>query len=83
MESDAGEFVDLYCPMKCTSSHRIIPAKDYASVQLNIANVHPETGRITGTSKVYTISEPSLRMGESDDCILRWAKKDGLLSKVL
>uniref|UniRef100_T1H4T7 Uncharacterized protein n=1 Tax=Megaselia scalaris TaxID=36166 RepID=T1H4T7_MEGSC len=31
MENDAGEFVDLYCLRKCTSSHRIIHAKDNAS----------------------------------------------------
>uniref|UniRef100_T1GFX2 40S ribosomal protein S21 n=1 Tax=Megaselia scalaris TaxID=36166 RepID=T1GFX2_MEGSC len=48
-ENDAGEFVDLYCPRKCTSSHRIIYAKNHDSVQLNITDVYPETGRMTGT----------------------------------
>lgn len=66
-----------------TSSHRIIHAKDHASVQLNVADVDPETGRMTGSSKVYAICGAIRRMGESDDCILRLAKKDGLLSKVL
>ncbi|XP_037911364.1 40S ribosomal protein S21 isoform X1 [Hermetia illucens] len=81
MENDSGEFVDLYCPRKCSASNRIIHAKDHASVQLNIADVNPETGRMSGTSKVYAICGAIRRMGESDDCIARLAKKDGLLSK--
>lgn len=66
-----------------TSSNRIIYAKDHASVQLNVADVDPETGRMTGTSKMYAICGAIRRMGESDDCILRLAKKDGLVSKIL
>uniref|UniRef100_A0A0K8TR17 40S ribosomal protein S21 n=1 Tax=Tabanus bromius TaxID=304241 RepID=A0A0K8TR17_TABBR len=81
MENDAGEFVDLYCPRKCSASNRIIHAKDHASIQINIADVDPETGRMTGTSRVYAICGAIRRMGESDDCIGRQAKKDGLLSK--
>lgn len=66
-----------------SSSHRIIHAKDHASVQLNIADVDPETGRMTGSSKVYAICGAIRRMGESDDCLCRLAKKDNLVSKVL
>ncbi|XP_055386724.1 40S ribosomal protein S21 [Condylostylus longicornis] len=81
MENDAGDFVDLYCPRKCTASNRIIHAKDHASVQLNIVDVDPVTGRMTDTNKVYAICGAIRRMGESDDCIVRLAKKDGLITK--
>ncbi|KDR11921.1 40S ribosomal protein S21 [Zootermopsis nevadensis] len=81
MENDAGEFVDLYCPRKCSASNRIIHAKDHASIQINIADVDPQTGRMTETSKMYAICGAIRRMGESDDCINRLAKKDGVLAK--
>ncbi|EDV30697.1 GL26288 [Drosophila persimilis] len=81
MENDAGENVDLYVPRKCSASNRIIHAKDHASVQLSIVDVDPETGRQTDGSKTYAICGEIRRMGESDDCIVRLAKKDGLITK--
>lgn len=66
----------------CSSaSNRIIHAKDHASVQLSIVDVDPETGRQTDGSKTYAICGEIRRMGESDDCIVRLAKKDGLITK--
>lgn len=66
----------------CSSaSNRIIHAKDHASVQLNIVDVDAKSGRMLETSKVYAICGEIRRMGESDDCIARLAKKDGILSK--
>lgn len=81
MENDAGEFVDLYCPRKCSASNRIIHAKDHASIQIQIADVDPQTGIMLDTSKMYAISGSIRRMGESDDCIMRLAKKDGIVAK--
>ncbi|XP_070508326.1 small ribosomal subunit protein eS21 [Chironomus tepperi] len=81
MENDAGEFVDLYCPRKCSASNRIIHAKDHASIQINLVDVDETTGRMTDTSKAYAICGEIRRMGESDDCIARLAKKDGVLSR--
>ncbi|KAF8795954.1 40S ribosomal protein S21-like [Argiope bruennichi] len=81
MQNDSGEYVDLYIPRKCSASNRIIHAKDHASIQINIAEVDEATGRFTGSSKSYAICGEIRRMGESDDCILRLAKKDGLIAK--
>ncbi len=39
------------------------------------------TGRMTGGVKTYAICGAIRRMGESDDCINRLAKKDGLVDK--
>uniref|UniRef100_A0A674ITS3 Small ribosomal subunit protein eS21 n=1 Tax=Terrapene triunguis TaxID=2587831 RepID=A0A674ITS3_9SAUR len=39
MQNDAGEFVDLYVPRKCSASNRIIGAKDHASIQMNISEI--------------------------------------------
>ncbi|XP_012528904.1 40S ribosomal protein S21 [Monomorium pharaonis] len=81
MENDLGNLVDLYIPRKCSASNRIIHAKDHASIQLTLADVDPETGRMTDTYKMYAICGAIRRMGESDDCIVRLTKNDGLLAK--
>ncbi|KAM4030401.1 small ribosomal subunit protein eS21 isoform 2-T2 [Anomaloglossus baeobatrachus] len=81
MQNDAGEFVDLYVPRKCSASNRIIGAKDHASIQINLAEVDKVTGRVTGQYKPYAICGNIRRMGESDDAILRLAKNDGIVSK--
>ncbi|XP_008543520.1 40S ribosomal protein S21-like [Microplitis demolitor] len=81
MENDQKEFVDLYWPRKCSSSNRIIHAKDHASIQLTLADIDPTTGRMTDTHKMYAICGAIRRMGESDDCIVRLAKKDGIIAK--
>lgn len=81
--------VDFYCLYIFThqyfhyssASNRIIHAKDHASIQITIVDVNPSTGVMTDTSKVYAICGEIRRMGESDDCIARLAKKDGVLSK--
>ncbi|XP_034881244.1 40S ribosomal protein S21-like [Mirounga leonina] len=66
----------------CSSdSNRIIGAKDHASIQMNVAEVDKVTGRFNGQFKTYAICGAILRMGESDDSILRLAKADGIVSK--
>ena len=67
--------------MRSSTSNRIIGAKDHASIQINIADVDSETGRMTGTFHTYAICGSIRRMGESDDCLNRLAKADGILSK--
>ncbi|KAG8334886.1 40S ribosomal protein S21-like [Homalodisca vitripennis] len=81
MENDAGDCVDLYIPRKCSASNRIIHAKDHASIQLVIADVDPTTGQALETSKMYAICGPIRRMGESDDCLNRLTKNDGIIPK--
>ncbi|XP_064606514.1 small ribosomal subunit protein eS21-like [Liolophura sinensis] len=81
MQNDAGESVDMYIPRKCSASSRIIAAKDHASVQVNLAEVDESTGRMTGAFKTYAICGAIRRMGESDDCLVRLSKKDGIIAK--
>lgn len=76
MQNEAGEFVDMYIPRKCSASNRIIAAKDHASIQINIADVDESTGRMTGSYTTYAICGNIRRMGESDDSINRLAKRD-------
>ncbi|XP_035668076.1 40S ribosomal protein S21 [Branchiostoma floridae] len=79
MQNDAGEVVDLYIPRKCSSTNRIIGAKDHASIQINFAEVDPTTGRMTGQYKTYAICGYIRQMGESDDCLKRLAIKDKII----
>ena len=39
MQDDEGNIVDIYIPRKCSATNRLITAKDYASVQIEIAEV--------------------------------------------
>ncbi|XP_064486679.1 small ribosomal subunit protein eS21 [Ornithodoros turicata] len=81
MQNEAGEYVDLYIPRKCSTSNRIIHAKDHASIQINLAVVDESTGRVTGETKAYAICGAIRRMGESDDSITRLAQVDGFIPK--
>lgn len=45
-----------------SASNRIIPAKDHASIQINLAEIDSATGRITGNHKILTISGAIRRM---------------------
>nr|AFM88752.1 40S ribosomal protein S21-like protein [Callorhinchus milii] len=83
MQNDAGEFVDLYVPRKCSASNRIIAAKDHASIQINLAEVDKVTGRFNGQHRTYAICGATRRMGESDDCILRLSKNNGIVTKTI
>ncbi|VDK49200.1 unnamed protein product [Anisakis simplex] len=90
MQNDTGEVTELYVPRKCSSSSRIISATDHASVQIDLADVDPNTGRMIPGQLTrfllgwifveYAICGDIRRMGESDDCILRLAKRDNIIS---
>ncbi|KAK9702816.1 30S ribosomal protein S21e [Basidiobolus meristosporus CBS 931.73] len=81
MENDQGVLVDLYVPRKCSATGRLIPAKDHASVQINIGEVDAE-GRYTGSFQTYAFSGFVRKLGESDDSLNRLATKDGFLKNV-
>nr|XP_058160046.1 small ribosomal subunit protein eS21-like [Dasypus novemcinctus] len=81
MQNDAGKFVDLYVPRKCSTSNRIISAKDHASIQVNVAEVGKVTGRFNSQFKTSAICGAIRRMGESDNSILQLAKVDSIVSK--
>lgn len=48
--------------LNSSASNRIIPAKDHASIQMNLAEIDSSTGRITGNHKILTISGAIRRM---------------------
>ncbi|CAK9301806.1 unnamed protein product [Gordionus sp. m RMFG-2023] len=80
MQNDTGEFVDLYIPRKCSATNNILSATDHASIQLAIADIG-EDGVALSSSKIYAICGNIRRIGESDDCINRLTKEDGILAK--
>merc|ERR1711964_759719 len=63
---------------KCSSSGKLIAAKDHASIQINIAEVD-ESGRMTSSNVTYAICGDLRKMGESDDAINRLARSDGMI----
>jgi len=52
----------FYNFVNSSASNRIIPAKDHASIQINLAEIDSATGRITGNHKILTISGAIRRM---------------------
>ena len=80
MQNDAGECVDMYIPRKCSATSRVIHAKDHASVQIAIADID-DKGVKTGNNTQLAICGDVRKMGESDDCINRLAKKLEVLPK--
>ncbi|UXI16788.1 cuticle protein 16.8-like [Sarcoptes scabiei] len=80
MQNDQGECVDLYIPRKCSASNRIIHAKDHASIQISFVDVD-ENGLYKPSCTSYAICGALRRMGESDDCINRLAKRSGILPR--
>uniref|UniRef100_A0A8C4N6G6 Small ribosomal subunit protein eS21 n=1 Tax=Eptatretus burgeri TaxID=7764 RepID=A0A8C4N6G6_EPTBU len=63
-------FVDLYVPRKCSASNRIISAKDHASIQINIAELDPITGRFGGQFKTYAICGAFREDGTSEEFVI-------------
>ncbi|XP_072170307.1 small ribosomal subunit protein eS21-like [Diadema setosum] len=80
MQNEAGEYVDMYTPRKCSQSNRIISAKDHASIQINVAEVDPQTGIYTRNFKTYAICGAIRGMGESDDSLNRLSQRDGYIA---
>mmetsp|Transcript_48166 Transcript_48166/g.61765 ORF Transcript_48166/g.61765 Transcript_48166/m.61765 type:complete len:115 (+) Transcript_48166:13-357(+) len=56
MQNEEGDIVDLYIPRKCSWTNSLIEASDKASIQLNVADIDPATGRFLGDVKTYAIN---------------------------
>jgi small subunit ribosomal protein S21e len=76
-----AEQIELYVPRKCAASNKIIAAKDHAAIQLDIAEVDEQTGRITGKNRTYALCGSIRMMGEADDSLVRLATRDGFVGK--
>ncbi|XP_003737447.1 40S ribosomal protein S21 [Galendromus occidentalis] len=83
MQNDSGECVDMYIPRKCSTSNRIIHAKDHASIQLDLAVLNDKGIAVIEDTKRLVICGAIRRMGESDDCVNRLAKDFGMLPQNL
>ncbi|CAE7357767.1 RPS21 [Symbiodinium sp. KB8] len=66
MQSASGEKVDLYIPRKCSWTNRLIAAKDHASVQINVADIDPTTGKYEGDYQTYALCGFIRAKGEAD-----------------
>ena len=73
--------IELYVPRKCAASNKIIAAKDHGAVQLDLAEVNEQTGRMTGKSRTYALCGSIRMMGEADDSLVRLATRDGFIGK--
>lgn len=40
MQNEQGDYVDIILPRKCHATNRLLHARDYASVQINVFNVN-------------------------------------------
>ena len=79
MENDKKEIVDLYIPRKCSATNNLITAYDYASVQIEVADVD-ENGTRNGKRKTVALAGLMRKRGEADACLNRIFGEMGLLS---
>ena len=75
MQNEEGNNVDLYIPRKCSYTNRLVEAKDHASVQINVANVDPVTGIMTGESTPYCLAGYIRFKSESDMALTTLVQK--------
>jgi small subunit ribosomal protein S21e len=75
MQNEEGSNVDLYVPRKCSYTNRLVRAKDHASVQINVANVDPVTGVMTGESTPYCLAGYIRFKSESDMALTTLVQK--------
>lgn len=73
---------DLYVPRKCSATGRLIPAKDHASVQINVADVDASGRAIPGSNTSFVLSGFVRNMSEADDSLNRLATEAGILKSV-
>mmetsp|Transcript_26038 Transcript_26038/g.43899 ORF Transcript_26038/g.43899 Transcript_26038/m.43899 type:complete len:80 (+) Transcript_26038:57-296(+) len=75
MQNQAGQIVDLYIPRKCSWTNRILAANDFGSVQINVANIDPETGQSTKTYATYAFSGFVRQHAEADEALTALVQK--------
>ena len=80
MQNEAGDNVDLYIPRKCSYTNQLIKAKEHASVQINVANVDPVTGIMTGDNKTYCLGGYIRFKCEGDMALTHLVQKDAAAS---
>merc|ERR1711991_1234514 len=68
MLNASGEVVDLYIPRKCAWTSKLIPAKDHASVQLNIGHLD-EAGVYTGEFSTIALAGKVRVQGMADSAV--------------
>lgn len=76
MQNEKGEVVDLYIPRKCSWTNRILISKDHGAVQINVANVDPETGLATGDSSPFALCGYLRFTAEADMALTELVKKN-------
>mmetsp|Transcript_38029 Transcript_38029/g.68206 ORF Transcript_38029/g.68206 Transcript_38029/m.68206 type:complete len:83 (+) Transcript_38029:97-345(+) len=80
MINDEGETVDLYIPRKCSWTNKLIHARDFASVQINIGHLD-ESGIFNGKYSTFALAGKVRSMGEADSALdILWDKKKESIS---
>ncbi|GFH29895.1 40S ribosomal protein S21, partial [Haematococcus lacustris] len=75
MQNDEGQTVDLYLPRKCAWTHKLITAKDHASIQINIGHLNAD-GTYNGQFTTFALTGKVRSMGEADAALdLLWKRK--------
>jgi small subunit ribosomal protein S21e len=59
---------NMYIPRKCSFSNRILPSKDYSSIQISIGTLE-KSGLYNGKCKFFAFSGILRKLGESDNAL--------------
>ncbi|KAL6506423.1 Small ribosomal subunit protein eS21y [Orobanche gracilis] len=76
MQNEEGQKLDLYIPMKCSATNRLITSKDHASVQINIGHLDENGRYIPGQFSTFALCGYVRAQGEADSGLDRlWQKR--------
>eukprot|EP00606_Chrysophyceae_sp_TOSAG23-5_P001213 GSChrysophyteH2.ASY1.ANO1.849.1 assembled CDS len=76
MQNDEGKNVELYIPRKCSYTNRILAANDFGSVQINVANIDPVTGKHDKTANTYALCGFIRGHAEGDEALTELTKNN-------
>eukprot|EP00605_Chrysophyceae_sp_TOSAG23-4_P001713 GSChrysophyteH1.ASY1.ANO1.1882.1 assembled CDS len=76
MQNDEGKNVELYIPRKCSWTNRILAANDFGSVQINVANIDPVTGKHDKSSTTYALCGFIRGHAEGDEALTDLTKNN-------
>mmetsp|Transcript_58384 Transcript_58384/g.92799 ORF Transcript_58384/g.92799 Transcript_58384/m.92799 type:complete len:84 (-) Transcript_58384:310-561(-) len=80
MNTEKGRLVDLYIPRKCSWTHKLLPATDRGSVQIQVAALDKNGIYKPGEFDTFAFASKVRSNAVSDKALSKLAYKKGLIS---
>ena len=80
MNTEQGRLVEMYIPRKCSWTHKLLPATERGSVQINVAALDPKTGVYKNEFDTFVFASKVRSDAHADKALSKLAYKKGLIS---